>query len=205
MPPSDSTPSARRSSGPTTSSRQSEQQLFRTPLGLRAAAARSRRPRKCATPTSNPPVARREEPSPLHERPLLDARDDPRVRRARSWTRSRRASSFGPGHTDFFAAVRAPGIDRVARIDTRRRRPPRRGSATICVPRSRTRSLESDFELAYALATAYGLLCIYRGPQTEGKDVARCSSTSYRRCCPAIPARESIRDRFRSRQAAGRS
>jgi tetratricopeptide (TPR) repeat protein len=27
----------------------------------------------------------------------------------------------------------------------------------------------SDFELAYALATAYGLLCIYRGPQTEGR------------------------------------
>ena len=71
--------SARRSSGATTCSHAEEQRLFARLVRVRRRLhARGRRRGRRRRPR-HPAVARREEPPPLHQRALLDARDDPGV------------------------------------------------------------------------------------------------------------------------------
>ena len=71
-------------------------------------------------------------------------------------------------HTDFFAAL-------ARQESTELRGSSRGGGDRLADERDNLRSALSrafdraDIELAYELATAYGLLCIYRGPQTEGR------------------------------------
>ncbi len=71
-------------------------------------------------------------------------------------------------HTDFFAAL-------ARQESTELRGSSREGGDRLEDERDNLRSALSrafaraDIELAFELATAYGLLCIYRGPQTEGR------------------------------------
>ncbi|MGH3016956.1 MAG: ATP-binding protein [Gaiellaceae bacterium] len=72
------------------------------------------------------------------------------------------------GHTEFFAMVaRQESADL--------RGSSREGGDRLEDERDNLRSAlarafaQTDVELAYELATAYGVLCIYRGPQTEGR------------------------------------
>ncbi len=71
-------------------------------------------------------------------------------------------------HTDFFAAVgRQESTElRGSSREGGDRLEAERDNLRIALSRAFARA---DIELAYELATAYGLLCIYRGPQTEGR------------------------------------
>jgi predicted ATPase len=71
-------------------------------------------------------------------------------------------------HTDFFAAL-AREESTVLRGSSREggdRLEDERDNLRSALSRAFARA---DIELAYELATAYGVLCIYRGPQTEGR------------------------------------
>ena len=75
---------------------------------------------------------------------------------------------FRSKHTEFFAAI-------ARQESTELRGSSREGSDRLEAERDNLRSVlarafaQADVELAYEFATAYGVLCISRGPQTEGR------------------------------------